>query len=55
MENNLSLFFIEAGFFIFLYSALFNTALSATPQIHSEDAGIEPRTVANWALAVERF
>jgi hypothetical protein len=39
-----------------LYSTLFYTASSAAPQIpdSSEDAGIEPRIVANLALAVRR-
>jgi hypothetical protein len=38
-----------------MYCTVFNTALSAAPQIpDSEDAGIEPRTVATSAMAVRR-
>jgi hypothetical protein len=38
----------------FFKFTIFHTASSAAPQIVSEDAGIEPRTVATLALAVRR-
>jgi hypothetical protein len=38
-----------------MYCTVFNTASSAAPQIpDSEDAGIEPMTVATSAMAVRR-
>jgi hypothetical protein len=36
----------------FFCNVLFNTASSAAPPTVSEDAGIEPRTIAKLALAV---
>ncbi len=40
------------GFFLFMYYRIFNTASSDSPE--SEDAGIEPRTVATLAPTVRR-
>jgi hypothetical protein len=40
---------------MFFVCTLFNTASSAAPQITvSEDSGIEPSTVATFAIAVRR-
>ncbi len=51
--------FYQGYFFYFLsfLCPLFNAASSAAPRFHwvQEDAGVEPRTVANLELTVGRF
>jgi hypothetical protein len=46
--------FIKGDFLIFSFHVRYSTLLYLPPLTVSEDAGIEPRTVAKTALAVSR-